>query len=99
VAWEVLYTDEFGKWFEALAEKQQDAIIARVDLLEQHGPALGRPVVDTVAHSRHANMKELRVSAEGALRILFAFDPARRSGGDDGRQTVQRPERTSQDRS
>lgn len=86
MAWEVLYTDEFGEWFEALAEEQQDAVIARVDLLEEHGPALGRPIVDTVAQSRHANMKELRVSAGGALRILFAFDPARQAvlllGGD-----------------
>lgn len=82
MVWEVLYTDEFGEWFETLAEDQQD----RVDLLEEHGPALGRPIVDTVAQSRHANMKELRVSAGGALRILFAFDPARQAvlllGGD-----------------
>ncbi|MGH3925405.1 MAG: hypothetical protein ACRDTT_21535, partial [Pseudonocardiaceae bacterium] len=26
VAWEVLYTDEFGEWFETLAEDQQDAV-------------------------------------------------------------------------
>jgi hypothetical protein len=32
--WEVLYTDEFGAWFETLTEDQQDAVIARVDLLE-----------------------------------------------------------------
>ncbi|HET6918510.1 MAG TPA: hypothetical protein VFI46_03490 [Jiangellaceae bacterium] len=39
--WEVLYTDEFGAWFETLTENQQDAVIARVDLLEAEGPALG----------------------------------------------------------
>ena len=47
--WEVLYTDEFGAWFETLTEDQQDAVIARVDLLEAEGPALGRPTVDTIA--------------------------------------------------
>jgi hypothetical protein len=44
----------------------------RVDLLQQHGPTLGRPVVDSIKASRHHNMKELRT---GALRILFVFDP------------------------
>jgi hypothetical protein len=84
--WEVLYTDEFGAWFETLIEDQQDAVIARVDLLEAEGPALGRPTVDTIAGSRHQNMKELRVSKGGAIRILFAFDPRRQAvlliGGD-----------------
>jgi hypothetical protein len=84
--WEVLYTDEFGTWFESLTEDQQDAVIARVDLLEAQGPALGRPTVDTIAGSRHPNMKELRVSKGGAIRILFAFDPRRQAvllvGGD-----------------
>jgi hypothetical protein len=84
--WEVLYTDEFGAWFETLNEDQQDAVIARVELLEAEGPALGRPTVDTIASSRYPNMKELRVSKGGAIRILFAFDPRRQAvlliGGD-----------------
>jgi hypothetical protein len=84
--WEVLYTDEFGAWFETRTEDQQDSVIARVDLLEAEGPALGRPTVDTIAGSRHPNMKELRVSKGGAIRILFAFDPQRQAvlliGGD-----------------
>jgi hypothetical protein len=73
--WDVLYTDEFGAWFETLTADQQDAVIARVDLLEAEGPALGRPTVDAIAGSRRPNMKELRVSKGGAIRILFAFDP------------------------
>jgi hypothetical protein len=84
--WDVLYTDQFGSWFEGLEEEQQDAVIARVGLLETEGPALGRPTVDTIKGSRHLNMKELRVSKGGAIRILFAFDPRRQAvlllGGD-----------------
>jgi len=84
--WDVLYTDEFGAWFETLTEDQQDAVTARVELLEGAGPALGRPTVDTIVGSRHPNMKELRVSKGGAIRILFAFDPQRHAvllvGGD-----------------
>ena len=84
--WEVLFTDEFGDWFEGLREAQKDAVIARVGLLETVGPALGRPTVDTIKGSRHPNMKELRVSKGGAIRVLFAFDPRRHAvlllGGD-----------------
>lgn len=84
--WDVLYTDEFGAWFGTLTEDQQDAVIARVELLETEGPALGRPTVDTIRGSRHPNMKELRASKGGAIRILFAFDPQRHAvllvGGD-----------------
>ena len=84
--WDVVYTDQFGVWFRSLREEQQDAVIARVEILEMEGPALGRPTVDTIEGSRHSNMKELRVSKGGAIRVLFAFDPQRQAvlllGGD-----------------
>lgn len=44
-------------------------------LLEEQGPGLGRPAVDSIHQSRHSNMKELR--AERSLRLRFAFDPRR----------------------
>lgn len=38
----------------------------------------GRPRVDTLKGSRHANMKELRFdAADGVWRVAFAFDPKR----------------------
>jgi hypothetical protein len=59
--------------------------MAAIELLEEKGPALGRPAVDRVEGSRDHNMKELR-SFGGFLRALFAFDPKRRAivllGGD-----------------
>lgn len=73
--WDVEYTDEFGDWFEQLGVEDQEAVVARVALLEARGPSLGRPAVDNVHQSRHPNMKELR--AERSLRVLFAFDPRR----------------------
>jgi len=49
-------------------------------LLGKFGPQLGRPRVDTLNGSRHANMKELRFSAaDGEWRVAFAFDPKRRA--------------------
>lgn len=75
MSWEVEYTDDFGAWWETLTEGDQEAIDAAVELLEERGPGLGRPLVDNVHSSRHANMKELRPST--TARILFAFDPRR----------------------
>ena len=47
-------------------------------LLQRFGPQLGRPRVDTLKGSRHANMKELRFSAaDGEWRVAFAFDTKR----------------------
>lgn len=82
--WEVEYTSQFDDWYQTLSEEDQDAVIARVELLESSGPGLGRPAVDNVHRSRHPNMKELR--AERSIRVLFAFDPRRTAilliGGD-----------------
>lgn len=84
--WEVEFTDQFERWWTGLTASQQEALDVRVQLLSEFGPALGRPVVDTIRGSRRPHMKELRVSREGALRVLFAFDPRRHAilllGGD-----------------
>ena len=42
-------------------------ILALAILLRQFGPQLGRPRVDTLKDSRHANMKELRFDTQGGL--------------------------------
>lgn len=77
--WEIVTTEGFSTRFDSLDEDQQDALIARVDLLAEHGPALGRPIVDSIRGARHHNVKELRASKGGALRVLFAFDPLRQA--------------------
>jgi hypothetical protein len=83
--WDVEYTDEFGEWFQLLDQSTQEAIASAVAVLQRRGLACGRPLVDTLKGSRHANMKELRPPA-GNIRVLFAFDPRRTAvllvGGD-----------------
>ena len=80
MAWTVLYHDAFLPELEALPDDVQDALLARAELLSMSGPTLGRPHADTLAGSKHANMKELRFSAdEGVWRVAFAFDPRRRA--------------------
>ncbi len=85
MAWEVEYTNQFEAWWFMLSAEDQNRIRASVEVLQERGPALGRPLVDTIKGSRHPNMKELRPTV-GNIRILFAFDPRRMAilllGGD-----------------
>ncbi|MGI8857625.1 MAG: type II toxin-antitoxin system RelE/ParE family toxin [Thermomicrobiales bacterium] len=60
MAWKVATTDQCNDWLQELGEKEQDAILAAIEVLEAHGPGLGRPLVDTVKGSTYANMKPTR---------------------------------------
>jgi len=66
-------------WLASLDDDSREQVVAAIELLEDRGPQLGRPIVDTVTSSRHRNIKELRPGSSGRseLRILFAFDPKR----------------------
>ncbi len=78
--WVVEIGDEFEPEFDELPEDVQTEILALSRLLQHLGPQLGRPRVDTLNDSRHANMKELRFSAShGQWRVAFAFDPKRQA--------------------
>lgn len=87
MVWDVEYTDEFGEWWSALTESQQDRVAATVRLLAARGPSLPFPYSSGVQGSRHEHMRELRVQSRGnPLRIFYAFDPRRTAilliGGD-----------------
>src|SRR5207253_2800436 len=72
--------DEFKPEFDALDQDVRREILALARVLQQFGPQLGRPRVDTLKGSRHANMKELRFSAaDGEWRVAFAFDTKRKA--------------------
>lgn len=78
VDWVVQIGGEFEPEFDELHEDVRTEILALSRLLQQFGPQLGRPRVDTLNGSRHANIKELRFSAtDGAWRVAFAFDTKR----------------------
>jgi hypothetical protein len=53
----------------------EDEPLARLKVLAEFGPRLGRPNVDTREGSPFPNMKELRFREEGLWRFAFAFDP------------------------
>jgi len=78
--WAVEIGDEFEPEFDDLHEDVRTEILALTRLLQQCGPQLGRPRVDTLNDSRHAHMKELRFSAaDGEWRVAFAFDTKRKA--------------------
>lgn len=91
----VRFATQFEPEFLGFSEAVRAELLARAKVLEHFGPQLGRPQVDTLNGSRHANMKELRFDADdGVWRVAFAFDPKReaillvagdKSGGSEAR--------------
>lgn len=87
MGWSVEYTDEFGAWWDVLAESEQVSVDAHVRKLEALGPHLRFPYSSGIVGSRHPHMRELRVQSGGKpLRVFYAFDPRRSAilliGGD-----------------
>jgi hypothetical protein len=78
---------ECQSWLDGLPSADRVGILQDASLLQEFGPQLGRPHVDTMKGSKHPNMKELRSRHAGRqYRTLFAFDPEQRAilllGGD-----------------
>lgn len=73
------------KYIEGWLDEQDDEtfvyLLEAFKMLGSQGPALGRPLVDSVTGSKMKNLKELRpASPKGTeIRILFAFDSVRRA--------------------
>jgi hypothetical protein len=87
MTWEAEVSDEFYESYSGLGTAERISVAEGVGMLEENGPGLGRPFVDTLNGSVFPNMKELRVQHQGRpYRILFAFDPRRSAylilGGD-----------------
>jgi len=85
--WVVAFHDDFLPEFREFPATVKRELAARVERLQEQGPLLGRPYVDTLKGARHSNMKELRFDADGGVwRVAFAFDPERNAillvGGD-----------------
>ena len=87
MTWSVLLHDDFTDELTALDEKLQDERLAHAKLLAEFGSNLGRPTVDTLKGTSHANMKEMRFKwMVEVWRVAFAFDSQRQAillvGGD-----------------
>ena len=85
--WEI-EIEHIVPWLDEQDDRTVACIFAALENLQQSGPSLGRPLVDTLKGSTVKNLKELRPASPGntEVRIIFAFDPARKAimllGGD-----------------
>lgn len=85
--WVVEFYEDFKLEFDEFDTEVKLELLARLIRLQESGPELKRPYVDTLSGSNYPNMKELRFdAADGVWRIAFAFNPRRRAillvGGD-----------------
>ncbi len=85
--WIVNATEEYLEWFHSQTPDAQESLLTKAILLEEFGPHLGRPHVDTVKGSSVKNLKELRARTHlHVFRVLFYFDEERQAlllvGGD-----------------
>lgn len=96
--WTVLFHGEFDSEFQTLAKGLQDELLAHALLLSKFGPSLGRPTVDTLNGSKHANKGTafrlagrgmacgLRLRPEAASELLVGGD----KGGADQKRFYKR---------
>jgi len=78
--WSIRTTGPVREWLRVLRHTDADtfrSVNVAIDILAESGPALGRPLVDTVRASTIRNLKELRPRSgrDVAIRVLFVFDP------------------------
>ena len=87
-SWEIITSESYDAWFEEQTEDDKAVILAKVYLLAEQGPHLGRPHADTLKGSKkRSNLKELRVKTDAhVFRTAYIFDPERQGllliGGD-----------------
>lgn len=84
MSWEIVLHSEVEAWYLAICgsdPRTADLIQDAIDQLAEEGPTARRPLVDRLCGSRYHNMKELRPPSSGnsEVRIIFAFDPARKA--------------------
>ena len=78
--WDVEYR-YIEDWLDRQDTETVAHVFAALELLQEHGPNLGRPLVDIIQGAPLKNLKELRPASPGRseIRILFAFDVRRRA--------------------
>jgi hypothetical protein len=84
VLWGICLLEPVESWFLKLCETDTDSaalIVEAIDQLAQRGPAIGRPLVDTLKGSLLSNLKELRPPSRRRteIRMLFVFDSERQA--------------------
>lgn len=71
MAWKIVVVEPALSWLHGLRRTDRDTLIQvsqAVTALQEEGPALGRPLVDTIKGSVLSNLKELRPGSAGRLK-------------------------------
>jgi hypothetical protein len=72
--WIIDRTEEIAEWIRKLDEDAKEAILKTLLILQEIGPLLGRPYVDTIKESKHKNMKANK-NTEQAKTVLYSYLP------------------------
>jgi len=81
-------TSEVAAWLENLQAsdaKTADLVDDAIYALSRSGPALGRPLVDTITGSKIKNLKELRLAPAAPARSASCSSSTRGFSGPAGR--------------
>jgi hypothetical protein len=79
VAWEVEYTEDFGRWWKELSPDEHVALDAMIRVIERRGVAIGPPYSVEIPHTRYAALRQLRVPTEDKLLCVLYFVDETRS--------------------
>ncbi|MBE9183280.1 type II toxin-antitoxin system RelE/ParE family toxin [Microcoleus sp. LEGE 07076] len=78
MTWNIEFHSDFHSEFTEFPTDVRLELLAKLTLLQEFGPNLKRPHVDTLNGSTYTNRSELRFqAADGVWRVAFAFDPHR----------------------
>jgi hypothetical protein len=79
--WQVIIHPAVQDWLDAQPQQVRERFDQCAWVLKAAGPALGRPLVDSIKGSTIHNLKELRVQSGTnlSIRALFVFDPKRQA--------------------
>lgn len=78
MTWNIEFHSDFYSEFTEFPTDVRLELLAKLTLLQEFGPNLKRPHVDTLNGSTYTNRSELRFqAADGVWRVAFVFDPGR----------------------
>ena len=81
--WDIYQTDEVAAWLRELQDsdlKTADLVDDAIYTLSVSGPALGRPLVDTITNSKIANLKERSIPRAEQLYEIYLKERAAEEG-------------------
>ena len=77
--WLVSSSSEYDEWFSSLDEQSKEAVLVKVYLLQEFGPQLGRPYVDTLKGTENKRNRRKMKNAIKAMEANMSEESVRRA--------------------